>query len=178
MSSIYPPILVKRVSSEAKLPERANPTDSGLDVFAYSIEKYFDKDNNSLALPQGFIDIWKNEESSLILKPNERVLIGTGLMATVGPGFEIQVRPRSGLALKKGLTVLNAPGTVDESYRNMIGVILINHSGEDQTIKYKEKIAQLVICPVILSEVKEVTDLSDTIRGLGGFGSTDVKQST
>jgi len=180
MSSIYPPILVKKVSHEAKLPERATPTESGLDVFAYSITKHYTIDGFELMpfYTESEYHKWKVGDLTFTLKNGERILISTGLMATVGPGYEIQVRPRSGLALKKGLTVLNSPGTIDEGYRNIIGVILINHSGVDQVIKYNEKIAQLVVSSVILSDVKEVTDLSETKRGLGGFGSTDVKQST
>ena len=174
MSNTCPPILVKRVSSEAKLPQRAYPTDSGLDVSAYSILKRY---TNGLEVKvfsaQEDLIRWKEGELTYIFKSGEIILISTGLIATVGPGFEIQVRPRSGLALKRGITVLNTPGTVDELYRNEIGVILINHSGVDQEIKYQEKIAQLVVCPVVLSEVIEVADLSDTARGLGGFGSTN-----
>jgi dUTP pyrophosphatase len=167
------PILVKRVSSDVRLPERAYPTDSGLDVFAYEILKYYSKDGFDTPIPKDDLNLWKKDEFNITLEAGERILISTGIMATVGTGYEIQVRPRSGLALKRGLTVLNTPGTIDEQYRNVIGVIIINHSGISQEIKYGEKIAQLVVCPVVLSEVIEVTDLSETARGLGGFGSTN-----
>jgi dUTP pyrophosphatase len=168
---MYPPILIKKINPDVRLPERAYPTDSGLDVYAYSIDKYYG-DGNDGFLTRGLLDLWKYENSALVLKPGDRVLIGTGIIATVGKGFEIQVRPRSGLALKKGITVLNTPGTIDESYTAPIGVILINHSNVLQEIKYGDKIAQLVVCPVVLSEVKEVVNLPDTARGPGGFGST------
>lgn len=175
MSNTYPQILVKRTSADVMLPERAYPTDSGLDVFAYSILKHYTTDGGELApfYVDGTYKLWKEGELTFSFKSGERILVSTGILATVGVGYEIQVRPRSGLALKRGLTVLNSPGTVDEQYRNLIGVILINHSGVDQTIKYNEKIAQLVVCPVVLSDVKEVTDLPDTARGLSGFGSTN-----
>lgn len=160
-----PPFLkVKREFPDAVLPVRANPTDSGLDVYAYKFNFMYNTNNEKID-----IDITTN---SIKLKQGERVLIDTGISATVSPGFEIQVRPRSGLALKQGLTVLNAPGTVDESYRNHIGVILINTSGVEQEIKIGDRIAQLVVSTVILSIVEEVLDLNETVRGLGGFGST------
>jgi len=157
-----PKLFVEKVFKDAKLPERAYPTDSGLDIFIHNFEKIFESDS-------GFID-----GTILRLNPNGRALINTGIKVTVGPGYEIQVRPRSGLALKKGLTVLNTPGTIDEQYRGFIGVILINLSKETQIIEIGEKIAQLVVNRVILSEVELVDKLPDTQRGSGGFGSTGV----
>lgn len=173
MTTTIPQILVKRSSPDVRLPERAYPTDSGLDVFAYELSKYYTADGFESPISKEDLNLrWKRGEK-ITIGAGERILVNTGIMATVGVGYEIQVRPRSGLALKRGLTVLNTPGTIDEQYRNIIGVIIINLSGVAQDITYGEKIAQLVVCPVVLSEVKEVTDLSETARGLGGFGSTN-----
>ncbi len=109
------------------------------------------------------------------LKPLERSIVGTGLFIELPAGFEAQVRPRSGLAAKKGITVLNAPGTIDADYRGEIGVILVNLSNEDFVINNGERIAQLVIAKHERAEWEEVSVLSDTARGEGGFGSTGVK---
>ncbi|MBJ6368196.1 dUTP diphosphatase [Snuella sedimenti] len=109
------------------------------------------------------------------LKPLERSIVGTGLFIELPIGYEAQVRPRSGLAAKKGITVLNAPGTVDADYRGEIGVILINLSNDDFTIENGERIAQLVIAKHERAEWIEVEELSQTSRGAGGFGSTGTK---
>jgi len=108
------------------------------------------------------------------LKPGERKLIPTGLSIAVPPGFEAQVRPRSGLALKQGITVLNSPGTVDADYRGEVGVILINHGDAPFTINRGERIAQMVIAAYSRVEWVAVTELPETQRGAGGFGSTGV----
>jgi dUTP pyrophosphatase len=165
----YPPILVEKIFPDAKLPERAHPTDSGLDVFVYQIEKRFFEN-----FVDDQIEPLETPVSTTVIRHQERLLVNTGIKVTVGFGYEIQVRPRSGLALKFGLTVLNTPGTIDESYRGMVGIILVNLSGIDQIIKKGDKIAQLVVCPVCLSEVKLVEKLPDTKRGENGFGSTGV----
>jgi dUTP pyrophosphatase len=109
------------------------------------------------------------------LKPLERALIKTGLFLEIPQGFECQVRPRSGLALKKGLTVLNSPGTIDADYRGEVGVILINLSSEEVVIENGERIAQLVFAKVEQAQWEETNELSETERGSGGFGSTGVK---
>jgi len=121
------------------------------------------------------LDIRANLEEVVVLKPLERVLIKTGLFFEIPEGFEAQVRPRSGLALKKGVTVLNAPGTIDADYRGEVGVILINLSNEDFTIEDGERIAQVVFAKVEQAEWKQVKVLTDTERGEGGFGSTGIK---
>ena len=108
----------------------------------------------------------------VILKPGERKLIGTGLAFEIEYGYEVQIRPRSGLAYKHGITVLNTPGTIDSDYRGEIKVLLINHGGETFEVKKGERIAQAVIAPVIQAEIAEVEELKDTDRGAGGFGST------
>jgi dUTP pyrophosphatase len=112
------------------------------------------------------------ENAPLLLSPGQYALVPTGLSIAVPAGFEAQVRPRSGLAAKHGVTVLNAPGTVDADYRGEIGVLLINHGGEPFTIRRGERIAQMVIASVVRAELVVVAALSQTDRGSGGFGST------
>lgn len=111
------------------------------------------------------------------LNPGERALIPTGLAFAVRPGFEIQVRPRSGLAVKHGVTVLNAPGTIDASYRGEVKVILINHGSEPFVIERGCRIAQLVLAQVTKAELTLVEELDETGRGNGGFGSTGIRDS-
>jgi dUTP pyrophosphatase len=120
------------------------------------------------------MDLKANIEESIILKPLERAIVKTGLFIALPVGFEAQVRPRSGLAAKKGITVLNSPGTVDADYRGEIGVILVNLSNEDFIINDGERIAQLVIAKHERISWQEVTILNETERGSGGFGSTGV----
>lgn len=137
---------VKKLHEDAKMPEYANVMgDSGADVFA--IEDY-------------------------TIEPGERALVKTGIAIQLQDGTECQVRSKSGLALKKGLAVLNSPGTVDNIYRGEVGVIIINHSKETQEIKKGEKVAQLVIAHVEQSHFMEADTLTDTDRGVGGYGST------
>ena len=121
------------------------------------------------------MDLRANIEESIILKPLERTIVKTGLFIELPVGYEAQVRPRSGLAAKKGITVLNAPGTVDADYRGEIGVILVNLSNEEFTIENGERVAQLVIAKHERATWIEVNELSETARGAGGFGSTGVK---
>lgn len=121
------------------------------------------------------MDLRANITDSITLKPLERTIVKTGLFIELPIGTEAQVRPRSGLAAKKGITVLNAPGTIDADYRGEIGVILVNISHENFIIENGERIAQLVIAKHERAEWEEVEILSDTDRGSGGFGSTGVK---
>lgn len=121
------------------------------------------------------MDVRANIDEPIVLKPLERALVKTGLFLELPKGVECQVRPRSGLALKKGITVLNAPGTVDADYRGEVGVILINLSNEDFVIEDGERIAQLVFAEQKQANFKVVKSLSETERGAGGFGSTGVK---
>ncbi|WP_298351831.1 dUTP diphosphatase [Rhodoblastus sp.] len=113
-----------------------------------------------------------------ILRPGERRLVPTGMVMEIPPGFEAQVRPRSGLALKHGVTVLNTPGTIDSDYRGEVGVILINLGAEPFEIGRGDRIAQLVLAPTIQARLIVVEDLSETARGAGGFGSTDRETAT
>ena len=136
---------VKKLSGDAVLPRYAHPGDAGLDLFA-------------------------NETTRLA--PGESRLVRTGIAIGLPPGTEAQVRPRSGLALKHQVTVLNSPGTVDEGYRGEIGVILINHGREAFLVEKGMKIAQMVLQPVLRADVQEARELSDTSRGSGGFGTT------
>jgi len=185
-------MLVEKIHKDAKEPVRAHPLDAGSDVFAYDFKRKYVA---ALAMPQHdivtpdsmeppepiqievCIDDENDDENmlsgdSLVIYPMERALIGTGIKATVAAGYEIQVRPRSGLALKQGLTVVNTPGTIDSPYRGEIGVILINESNMPQEINKGDKIAQLIVNRVELTTIKVVESLDDTERGEGGFGST------
>ena len=138
----------KRIHPDAVLPAYAHPSDAGMDV--RSIEE--------LVIPAG-----------------KRALVHTGLVVLLPPLYEAQVRPRSGLALKFGVTVLNTPGTIDSGYRGEIGVILANFGDADFIVKKGDKIAQLVIAPVTQPEVCEVSEIDETDRGAGRFGSTGRK---
>ena len=121
------------------------------------------------------MDLRANLETAVVLQPLERAIIKTGLFIELPIGSEAQVRPRSGLAAKKGITVLNAPGTIDADYRGEIGVILVNLSNETFTVENGERIAQLVIAKHERADWQQVEELSSTERGAGGFGSTGVK---
>ncbi|MDH7446410.1 dUTP diphosphatase [Aquimarina sp. 2201CG14-23] len=121
------------------------------------------------------MDLRANITESVTLRPLERTIVKTGLFIELPVGYEAQVRPRSGLAAKKGITVLNAPGTIDADYRGEIGVILVNLSNEDFVVENGERVAQLVIAKHERATWSEVAVLSETSRGEGGFGSTGVK---
>lgn len=121
------------------------------------------------------MDLRAEIKEPVILKPLDRVIIKTGLFIELPVGYEAQVRPRSGLAAKKGITVLNSPGTIDADYRGEIGVILVNLSNEDFTIEKGERVAQLVIARHERASWEPVDILEETVRGAGGFGSTGVK---
>ena len=136
---------VKRLTPSATLPRRAHPGDAGLDLCA---------------------------AVDLDIPPGATRLVGTGLSLELPPGTEAQVRPRSGLALKHSVTVLNAPGTVDEGYRGEVSVILINHGPAVFEVKRGMRVAQLVVQPTLAVDVTDSPVLSDTSRGQGGFGST------
>jgi dUTP pyrophosphatase len=118
------------------------------------------------------MDLTAAIEQPVILKPGDRALVPAGISIALPPGYEAQVRPRSGLALKNGVTVLNSPGTIDADYRGEVGVILINHGREDFKIERGMRIAQMIIAPYATAEWKEVANLDATARGKGGFGST------
>jgi len=138
-------IKIKKLHSEAEIPAYAHYGDSGADLFS---------------------------TDELTLNPMQRQAIGTGLSAEIPPGYELQIRPKSGLALKSGLTVLNTPGTIDFGYRGEIKVILINLSSEPYRIKKGQKVAQMVVAPVAYAQFQEGANLTDSSRGEGGFGST------
>ena len=140
-------ISIKRLSDKAQLPVYETSGASGMDLAAL-----IDED--------------------IIMTPGERVLVPTGLAVSIPKGFEIQIRPRSGLAAKKGVTVINTPGTIDADYRGEIKIILFNHGNKDFIVNNNDRIAQMVLTPVIKMEIEEVDQLPKTIRGSGGFGST------
>ena len=142
-------ILIKKLHSDVNLPAYETSGSSGMDLQAYISEE-------------------------IILKPGERKLIPTGLSIAIPENLEIQIRPRSGLAYQKGISVVNTPGTIDSDYRGEIKVLLINLGKEDFIIKKFERIAQMVVCPITKVVLSETNDLPDTIRGEGGFGSTGV----
>lgn len=141
-------IKILRENNDARLPEYAHPGDAGMDLFSI-------------------------EES--VIPPGEIKLIKTGIKIELPPNTEAQIRPRSGLALKNGITVLNTPGTIDEGYRGEIGIILINHSKIDFKVEKHMKIAQMVIKPTYRAEIIEVEAVSSSERSEGGFGSTGLK---
>ena len=121
------------------------------------------------------MDLRASLEETILLKPLQRALVKTGLFMELPIGYEAQVRPRSGLAFKKGITVLNSPGTIDADYRGEIGVILVNLSDEEFVIEDGERVAQMVIAKHEQVDWEEVVELVETERGIGGFGSTGVK---
>ena len=139
------------------------------------------KNESGLALPAyqtedaAGVDLRAHITATVVLKPLERALIPTGLFLEIPKGYEAQVRPRSGLALKHGITVLNTPGTIDADYRGEIKVLLVNLSSEAFTIESGERIAQMVFAHYEKATFEEVETLSDTVRGTGGYGSTGVK---
>ena len=141
-------VKIKRIHDDALLPMQANPGDAGMDL--YSIEQ--------LMIPSG-----------------EAKLIRTGLQIELPKGTEAQIRPRSGLALKHSVTVLNSPGTIDEGYRGEIGVIIINHGKETFVVEKSMRIAQMVIQTVPVVQLTEVNELSQSERGTSGFGSSGTK---
>jgi dUTP pyrophosphatase len=143
-------ILIKRLSEEVSLPKYETSGSSGMDLAA-------------------------NIDASIELGSGKSVIVPTGLAVALPRGFEIQIRPRSGLAAKKNISVLNTPGTIDADYRGEIKVILINLGDQKFTIEKGLRIAQMVVCPVVKAQLEEVNELNDTARGEDGFGSTGTK---
>ena len=137
----------RKTRPDAVLPSYAHPSDAGMDV---------------------------RSVDDLTIAPGKRALVHTGLVMLLPPMYEAQVRPRSGLALKSGVTVLNTPGTIDSGYRGEVGVILANFGEADFQVRKGDKIAQIVIAPVTQPEIVETTEVDETDRGAGGFGSTGV----
>jgi len=177
-------LYVVRCYDDSKLPvKKKTNTDSGFDVFAHNIKRYYKNfgTNSSVlieddaAIKNYFETIFTPEGAwveSIVLNTNERVLIGTGIKATVAEGYEIQVRSRSGVALKQGLIVTNGIGTIDFEFTGEIGVIITNTSNEPQRITIGDAIAQIVPMEVVLPELEEVTEFATTTRGTDGYGST------
>lgn len=138
---------VKRLVEKARLPEQMTDGSAGFDLFAC-------------------------EECLVGASAKRATVVGTGIAVGIPTGYEGQIRPRSGMAAKKSITVLNSPGTIDSDYRGEVKVLLMNHGGGDVRIKAGDRIAQLVIVPVPFVEIEEVEELGKTVRGSGGFGST------
>ncbi len=117
-------------------------------------------------------DVYAAVEHDVVLAPGERLLVPAGFAFAIAPGYEVQVRPRSGLALRHGVTLLNSPGTIDSDYRGPVGVLLMNFGSEPFVVRRGERIAQMVVAPVVQAAFEEVTELDASERGTGGFGST------
>ena len=143
-------ILIKRLSKEVSLPRYETSGSSGMDLAA-------------------------NIDANINIDPGKTAIVPTGLALSIPQGFEVQIRPRSGLAANQKISVLNTPGTIDADYRGEIKVILINLGQESFKVEKGLRIAQMVVCPVIQAQLKEVDDLNETERGKGGFGSTGIK---
>ena len=143
-------ILIKRLSKEVPLPKYETSGSSGMDLAA-------------------------NINANIEISPGKTAIVPTGLALSIPKGFEVQIRPRSGLAANQKISVLNTPGTIDADYRGEIKVILINLGQESFKVERGLRIAQMVVCPVIQAQLKEVDDLNETERGKGGFGSTGTK---
>ena len=141
-------LLIKKLQKNIILPEYKTDGSSGMDLMA-------------------------NVEQTVKILPGEKKIISTGIMVAIPEQYEIQIRPRSGLAAKNGISVLNTPGTIDSDYRGEIKVILINLGKDIFEIKKNDRIAQMIVCPIIKVELEEVESLPKTVRGKGGFGSTD-----
>jgi len=140
-------VLVKKLNSKVKLPSYKTEGSSGMDLIA-------------------FVD------KPIEIKPNNSALIPTGLSIAIPEDCEVQIRPRSGLAAKSNITILNTPGTIDSDYRGELKVILFNHGNKEFIVKNNERIAQMVLTPILKVDFEEVDSLPDTVRGAGGFGST------
>ncbi|MDA9744429.1 dUTP diphosphatase [Candidatus Pelagibacter sp.] len=143
-------ILIKKTNKEVTTPKYKTDGSSGVDLSAFL-------------------------EKKVVIKPNSSELIPTGLQVAIPDELEIQIRPRSGLAVKESIGVLNSPGTIDSDYRGELKIILFNHGKEDFIINNGDRIAQMVLVPIIKMEFEEVDSLPDTVRGQGGFGSTGKK---
>ena len=140
-------VLVKKLSPKVQLPSYRTEGSSGMDLMAFI-------------------------ESSIKIAPNSSALVPTGISVAISNDVEIQIRPRSGLAVKSNISVLNTPGTIDSDYRGEIKVILFNHGSKEFVVKNKDRIAQMILMPVLKVNFEEVDDLPKTLRGSGGFGST------
>jgi dUTP pyrophosphatase len=140
-------VLIKKLSSDVKLPSYKTSGSSGMDLMAYI-------------------------KSPITIKPKTSELISTGLSVAFSEEYEIQIRPRSGLAAKNNISVLNTPGTIDSDYRGELKVIIYNHGNQDFIVNNNDRIAQMILTPVIKMELQETNELPESVRGEGGFGST------
>ena len=140
-------VLIKKLDPNAELPAYKTKGASGMDLMAFLVEP-------------------------IRLEPNSSCLVPTGLSMAFSEDYELQIRPRSGLAAKNNITVLNTPGTIDSDYRGEIKIILFNHGKEDFLINNKDRVAQMILTPVVKMELEEIDNLPQTLRGEGGFGST------
>lgn len=158
---------VKVLRENVKMPKRGSDLASGLDVRAYSCYNPVEKKDIKLESIDG--------QYGWTIKPNETLIFKTGLVMACGEDEEIQVRPRSGMSCKTKLRIANTPGTIDADYRGEIGIIIDNIGTAEAFVPYEERIAQIVVCPVIRPEIVKVEDLDSTNRGANGYGSTGTK---
>ena len=142
-------ILIKKLTKEVKLPNYKTVGSSGMDIVA-------------------------NINNEITIQPGEKKLIPTGILIAIPNNYEVQIRPRSGLAIKNGISILNTPGTIDSDYRGEIKVVLINLGKDIFKIKNGDRIAQMVLCPIVKAKFEEVDKLPNSLRGRGGFGSTGI----
>ena len=142
-------ILIKKLTKEVKLPNYKTVGSSGMDIVA-------------------------NINNIITIQPGEKKLIPTGILIAIPNNYEVQIRPRSGLAIKNGISILNTPGTIDSDYRGEIKVVLINLGKDIFKIKNGDRIAQMVLCPIVKAKFEEVDKLPNSLRGRGGFGSTGI----
>ena len=140
-------VLIKKLNSKAQLPKYKTDGSSGMDLMAFT-------------------------ESPINIRPQETALVPTGISIAIPEDTEVQIRPRSGLAAKSNISVLNTPGTIDSDYRGEIKIILFNHGKKEFIINNNDRVAQMILMPIIKAELEEVEDLPKTLRGSGGFGST------
>lgn len=184
-----PKLVIHKMFDDAITPSKTHQTDSGFDLYVHRFIKSI-CGRNGLDFEQTYDEATRFVDKTMTLNPGDRVLIGTGIKAKVDVKdssslklfqynfdmvFELQIRPRSGTAFKRGLTIINSPGSVDVSFRGELLCALINHSNSPQTIEIGERIAQLVPAPVLLPTLEEDVILDETTRGAGGFNSTGTK---
>ncbi len=173
------PIPIKLLHPDAQIPKYQSTGASGMDLHCvHPVSAWGNVYAPDLSEPETLVPFWRmtacvEQITKIVLSPGDRVLFSTGISLSIPPGYEGQIRPRSGWALKDGITVLNSPGTIDSDYKGEIKVLLINLGHESVEIKRGDRIAQLVIAPVIKAELVIVEELETSARGAGGFGSTN-----
>lgn len=173
------PLPIKLLHHDAQIPKYQTAGASGMDLHCvHPVSAWGNVYAPDLSEPETLVPFWRmtacvEQITKIVLSPGDRVLFSTSISLSIPPGYEGQIRPRSGWALKDGITVLNSPGTIDSDYKGEIKVLLINLGHESVEIKRGDRIAQLVIAPVVKAELVLVDQLETSARGAGGFGSTN-----